>query len=470
MTSRRLDPHARRTSASEPLLADRSEPAPGPRPARRRELRLPVAPTPYRVIRDQLPNGLRLCTVEAPHLHWATVALYVRAGSRYETGATNGLSHFVEHMLFRGSARFPDSYALNRAIEEMGGTLYAETGRDYSLYQISLHPARVAGALDILGDLFTAPSFRDIDLERSIILEEILEDFDERGRKVNIDDLSREAAWPDHPLGFSIVGPAANVRRFGVPDVRRHFKRLYGGRNMVLCVAGRVRRTEVAAAARRAFRGVSPGRRAIPLAPRVSLDGPRFRRVWSDSAQTQLQLLFYALPEWDPGYAALVALLRILDDGMSTRLHYRICDQKGLAYNVNAALEPLFDTALLELDAACAHAKLPELLTEVIKIISEFREELVTPAELDKAKRRYLFDLEAGFDDLDGLCGWFGGTELFFRPYSHEERVRRMDRVTIKEVRKVARRVLRPDRLTAVAVGALESATARKVQRLLRGF
>jgi predicted Zn-dependent peptidase len=215
---------------------------------------------------------------------------------------------------------------------------------------------------------------------------------------------------------------------------------------------------------------VAAGRRAVPRAPRISQGGPRFRRVWSDSAQTQLQLLFYALPEWDPGYSALVALLRVLDDGMSTRLHYQVCDQKGLAYNVNAALEPLFDTALLELDAACAHPKLPELLAEVLRIVSEFRTQLVTPAELDKAKRRYLFDLEAGFDDLDGLCGWFGGTELFFRPYSHQERVRRMERVTAEEVRRVAQRVLRRERLTAVAVGALERSDARKVQRLLRDF
>jgi predicted Zn-dependent peptidase len=432
--------------------------------------RLPIAAIPYRVFRDQLANGLRIRTVEAHHLHWATVALYVRAGSRYETRKTNGLSHFVEHMLFRGSARFPDSFALNRSIEELGGTLYAETGRDYSLYQISLHPTRVGGALDILGDLFSSPSFRDIDLERSIILEEILEDFDERGRKVNIDDLSREAAWPDHPLGYSIVGPAANVRRFAVPDVRRHFRRLYGGRNMVLCVAGRVERAQILETARKAFRTVPPGKRAIPKAPRVILGGPRFRSVWSDSAQTQLQLLFYALPEWDPGYPALVALLRVLDDGMSTRLHYRICDQKGLAYNVNAALEPLFDTALLELDAACAHTKLPELVAEVLQILAEFRDKPVSPAELEKAKNRYLCDLEAGFDDIDGLCGWFGGTELFFRPYSHEERVRRMERVTAEEVKRVAQRVLRADRLTAVAVGALERPTARKVQRLLSAF
>jgi predicted Zn-dependent peptidase len=427
-------------------------------------------PVPYDVARDRLPNGIRLCTVEAPYLHWSTVAVYARAGSRYETPTSNGLSHFVEHMLFRGSARFPNSYMLNRAIEEKGGTLYAETGRDYSLYQISLHPSEVGAALEILGDLFAAPTFRDIDLERSIILEELLEDFDERGRNVNIDDLSRMEAWQGHPLGYSIAGPAKNVRRFGVPDVRRHFQRFYGGHNLVLCVAGRVNHARVRKMAGNAFQKVSSGRRAVPRAPKIVLAGPRFRSVWSDSAQSQLQVLFYALPEADPDYPALVTLLRILDDGMSTRLHYRVCDQKGLAYNCSASLEPLFDTALIEIDAACAHAKLPDLVIEVLQILGEFRTDLVSSSELEKAKSRYLCDLEAGFDDLDGLAGWFGGTELFFRPYSHAQRVARMQKVTAKDVHRVAQRLLRRERLTAVALGALDRATARKVRRLLEAF
>ncbi len=425
---------------------------------------------PYRVFRDQLGNGIRLCTVEAPYLHGATVAVYVRAGSRYESPATNGLSHFVEHMLFRGSSQFPSSFALNRAIEERGGTLHAETGRDYSLYQISLHPDEIGGALEILGDLFTTPTFRDIDLERSIILEEILEDFDERGRKVNIDDLAREDAWPGQPLGYSIVGPTRNVRRFKTEDVRRHFGRFYGGRNLVVCVAGRVRRGPVLRAARRAFAQVAPGRKAVPRPPRISLAGPRFRTSWNDSSQTQVQMLFYALPEWDRDYAAMVALLRVLDDGMSTRLHYRICDQKGLAYSVSAALEPLFDTTLLEVDAACAHAKLPELVREVLSILDELRTSPASDAELAKAKRRYRGDLEAGYDDIDGLCGWFGGTELFFRPDTHVERMRRMDKVTVGDLRRVARRVLRRERLTAVALGALERSQAREVRQQFRKF
>lgn len=427
-------------------------------------------PPPYRVARSLLPNGLRLVTVEAPHLHTATVCLYVRAGSRYETPATSGLSHFVEHMLFRGSAGYPDSLALNRAIEHLGGTLYAETGRDYSLYQVSLAPGEVAAGLAILGDLFRSPAFRDIDLERKIILEEILEDLDDRGRNVNVDDVSRAAVWRAHPLGMPITGPLANVRRFGAGDVRRHFKRFYGARNLVLCVAGPVGHPAVRRWAVSAFRGVPAGRRARAEPANGQDGGPIWKCVANEAAQTQVQVVFRALPDRDPDYMALAALLRVVDDGMSTRLHYRICDQKGLAYHVAASLEPLYDATLLEVDAACAHAKLPALVGEALAILAELREIRVSDEELGKAKRRYRGDLEASYDDLDGLAGWFGGTELFYRPRTHEQRARMMERVTAADIRRVARRVVRPERLTVAAVGSLSPTVRKRVEKIVRGF
>ena len=132
-------------------------------------------------------------------------------------------------------------------------------------------------------------------------------------------------------------------------------------------------------------------------------------------------MLFHALPETDPGYAALRALIRVLDDGMSTRLHYQICDQKGLAYSVAGSLHSYHDAALLEVDAACSHAKLPALVTETLAMLGRFREELVGEDELDKAKRRFVSDVESSYDDLDGLCGWFGGTELYTRGRSAGE-------------------------------------------------
>ena len=302
------------------------------------------------------------------------------------------------------------------------------------------------------------------------MIEEILEDLDDRGRNVNVDDQSRKLAWGKHPLGYPITGPMRNVRRFSIADVRAHFRRFYGAANMVLAVAGPLVPREVRQQAREAFARVRTGARRRPHAPEVAGRGPRFRAVHNESAQTQVHVLFHALPETDPGYAALRALIRVLDDGMSTRLHYQICDQKGLAYSVAGSLHSYHDAALLEVDAACSHAKLPALVTETLAMLGRFREELVGEDELDKAKRRFVSDVESSYDDLDGLCGWFGGTELYAAADPQEKRARALARVRPAEIRDVARRVLRPERLSVTAVGALGPALSRKVEKLVTSF
>ena len=256
---------------------------------------------PYRVARARLPNGLRLLTIQTPHLHTASVCLYVRAGSRYETAQTNGLSHFLEHMLFRGSGRYPSSFALNLAIEELGGTLYAETGRDYSLYQITLHPKQVERGLEILGDLFATPAFRDIDLERKIVVEEILEDLDDRGRNVNVDDQSRRLAWGDHPLGFPITGPMRNVKRFSIGDVRSHFRRFYGAANMVLAVAGPLAPRQVRDQARAAFARVHTGARRRPRAPEPPAAGRASAPFTTNPRRRRSTCCFTRCPRPIPG-------------------------------------------------------------------------------------------------------------------------------------------------------------------------
>jgi predicted Zn-dependent peptidase len=276
--------------------------------------------------------------------------------------------------------------------------------------------------------------------------------------------------WGDHPLGFPITGPLANVRGFTVRDVRAHFRRFYGAANMVLAVAGPVRLAQVERQARAAFTGVPRGKRQAPLAPRPAGRGPRFKAIHNESAQTQVHILFEALPETDPGYMALRALIRVLDDGMSTRLHYQICDQKGLAYSVAGSLHSYHDTALLEIDAACAHAKLPALLNESLAMLGDFRTQLVGEDELEKAKRRFVSDVEASYDDIDGLAGWFGGTELFTRADPQEKRAEALFRVRPEDIREVARRVIRPERLSVTSVGALSTKLARRVQQIVRDF
>jgi predicted Zn-dependent peptidase len=421
----------------------------------------------FRVDKGLLDNGLRVVTISLPHLHSATLVMYAKVGSRYETPADNGLSHFLEHMLFRGTKRHPSSYQLNYAIEELGGTLHAETGRDYSLYQIGLLPELVGEGVEIFGELLGAPKLQQIDLERQIILEEISEDMDERGRDLNLDDRTRAAMFPEHGLGQKITGPRDNVRRFSAADVRRHLKRFYGAKNLVFCVSGRVEHKKVMAAAKRALSSLPAGRAAHTEPPEELGGGPHHLYVESPGAQTQLAILFRALPEADPDYMALQMLSRVLDDGMSTRLHYTLCDQKGLAYYVQGGIEPFHDTALFEVQGAASHAKFAQLAEEALVLLDGFRQEKVAPKELEKARRRYRADLMAMFDEPDSMAGWFGGTELFYPPQSFATRAARMDAVTADDVLRVAQKVIRRERLVVGAAGALTKTQRARFEKVI---
>jgi predicted Zn-dependent peptidase len=422
----------------------------------------------FRATKNLLANGLSVVTVELPHLHTAALVFYARVGSRYESPKDNGLSHFLEHMLFRGTQRYQSSYALNYAIEELGGTLYAETGRDYSLYQISLDPELVPRGIALFGEIMGAPAFSQIELERQIILEEINEDLDEDGVDINLDDLARRVMFPGHALGQKITGPVENVQRFTEDDVRRHFAGFYGAKNLLFCVSGPVEEAHVLSAAGEAFARMPMGTMAQAEAPAEFHSGPILDYVDVPGSQTAVQLLFRALPESHPDYVALQALSRVMDDGMSTRLHYTLCDQKGLAYYVNGSIEPFHDTALFEIDGASAHAKFCPLVSQVLDLCGVFRREPVTDAELSKAKRRYRYDLATAFDDVDAMAGWYGGTELFYPAPQYDDKVARMEAVTAQDILRVAETVFQPDRLVVAGAGGLSAKQRRDVDKAIK--
>jgi predicted Zn-dependent peptidase len=421
-----------------------------------------------RSTRTTIGNGLRVVTVELPHLHTATLVLYVKVGSRLESPDDNGLSHFVEHMLFRGTERYPTSYDLNLAVESLGGTLYAETGRDYSLYQVTLVPELVEDGVALFGELFGRPRFADI--ERALILEEMNEDYDERGVEINAADIARGLLFEGHPLGQRIIGNRANVSRFSDADVRRHFERFYVARNAILAVAGPVDAAAVTAAAERHLAGLRAGEEARPEPALKRQTAANVRHVADAGSQSELELLWRALPETDPDYLASVALVRTLDDGMSTRLHYQLCDQLGLAYSLGAGLEPLHDVTLLEVSGATANAKVPELVTRLFELFRRYRDEPVSDAELAKAKRRYRYDLLSMHDDGNAMAGWFAGTALYYPPATLEERAAAMDRVTAADIQRVAQRILTADNLTLVVVGSLSRARIAEVKATVAEF
>src|SRR5450432_933721 len=194
---------------------------------------------------DFLENGLRVVSVELPHLHSSLLALYVRAGSRHETAEKSGVGHFLEHMFFRGSAAFPDSVAMNGAVEDVGGNLNGYTSRDHAFYFTPLHESGLTVGMSVLADMIGHPLLKEMELEREIILEEMLDEVDEKGVDIDLDNLSKATLWPGHPLSLKIAGTPETVRALTVKDLEEHHARFYGGRNLIVCAAGPLRHDKV---------------------------------------------------------------------------------------------------------------------------------------------------------------------------------------------------------------------------------
>ncbi|HUB10047.1 MAG TPA: pitrilysin family protein [Myxococcales bacterium] len=411
----------------------------------------------YRTESDTLGNGLRVITVELPHLHQGLLSVYVRAGSRHETPAKSGVSHFLEHLFFRGSERFPDSAAMHAAVEDAGGNLNGYTSRDHGVYFTPLYPSGLPVVCEVLGDVLAAPLLErpaEVELERQVILEEMLDEVDDRGRDIDLENLTKRTLWRGHPLALKIAGTPQTVRRLRIPDLVAHHRRWYGARNLVLCAAGPLEHGRVLELADRHFGRLHRGRRATERPPPRAPAGPVLHVFDHDESQTEFRLSFVAPPESHPDFLALVLVRRILDDGLSSRLPFEIVERRGLCYSVHCGIDGYDDVSVFEVEGAASHGKVARAIREICRILGRLAREGPTREELERAKLRHRMALEFTLDSAWDLAAWFGGTALFREPPTLEGRAEAVDAVGAAELVEVSRRILRRSNLTVTAVGS----------------
>ncbi len=418
--------------------------------------------------RRVLPNGLRVLTVPAPGLHSAMIALYVRAGSRHERPETNGVSHFLEHLFFRGSHDWPDTVAMNAAVESAGGNLNGITARDHGCYYTPIHADELPTGLAILGDMLRRPLLREMDVEREIILEEILDEVDGDGKDIDADNLSKRLAFGSHPLGFKIAGTPQIIRRLDEEQVRAHHARFYCGTNLVLCVAGPVREAEVVELAEEHLGALPRGRVSRDVAPPPWPDGPSLEHVQHEDAQSELCLNFPCPPEHHPDYPVHLVIRRILDDGLSSRLPFEVVERRGLAYSLHAGIDAFADAGMFAVDGACAPKKLPRVVDEILRVLAELTVRPVAEEELLRVQRRHRMTLAFSLDSAAELAGWYGSGEVLHAPEGFEERCLRVERVTAEDVLRVARATFTRKNLVAVFVGPSTVRARRELERVVR--
>ncbi|MBR2979035.1 MAG: insulinase family protein [Myxococcaceae bacterium] len=403
--------------------------------------------------RAVLKNGLRLVTIETPHLHSALVAVHVRVGSRHETAATNGVSHFLEHVIFRGSERFADSLEVNGLIEDAGGSLNGMTQRDQSHYDTPIHPRHLGLGLDVLGDLVSRPRFLGVELEREIILEEMMDELDMSGRDIDVGNLAMRLMFGGHPLGLKVAGTPESVRALTEADLRAHHARFYGAANMVVSVAGPVRHEEVLPMVESAFAALGRGEAAVEMAPVLLPNGPHIELVDLDESQIDLCLSFFGPPETHPDHLPLMLVRALLDDNITSWLQRDIVETRALAYSVRAGMELFSDAGTFDIEASCSPAKAMGVIEAVLSLLDRLREKPVPREELDRVLMRRRVSLDFHSDDLATLVNCFGAPELFRAPESFEETLAAMARVSPQQIQEVARRTFSADKLHLCAVG-----------------
>ena len=413
-----------------------------------------------------LPNGLRVLTSTMPHTRSVSVGIFVGAGSRYEDDALAGASHFLEHMLFKGTAKRPEPQLISSAIESVGGIINASTDREMTIYWIKVAADHFDLAIDVLADMVQHPLLADEEhqRERRVILEELAMTYDQPDAYADL--LIDQTLWPDQPMGRDIGGTRESVGALSRQTLVDYHAHQYAPKNSVVAIAGNVSHDEAVAAVERLLGGWAE---ATPLdwyrveppvegSPRVSLGHRK-------TDQAHIALAMDGISSLDPRRYAMGLLNTMLGEGMSSRLFMELRERRGLAYDVASHASHYRDCGALTVYCGVDPVNINEALRVVQHELGRMPND-VTDDELDKAKAFATGRLYLRLEDTRAVMSWMGGQELLYdKVRLPEEVVANVRAVTVSDVKAMAQEHLLPGAFKLAVVGPYRSEA--RFQKLL---
>ncbi|UCB43917.1 MAG: insulinase family protein [Dehalococcoidales bacterium] len=403
-----------------------------------------------------LNNGLRLITHAMPHTRSVSICIFLAVGSRYETGAEAGISHFIEHLCFKGTPKRATPKDIAAAIEGVGGILNAAADRELTLYWCKVAQPHFLLALDVLADILLNSKLdpADIERERQVIIEEIHAIKDSPYQRVSM--LTDELLWPDHPLGRDVAGNEESVLSITQDMITGFLAGRYLPASTVVAIAGDIQHEGVVGAVNEAFGGWSGQQPAGGYLAHEERPNPRLGMEVRDTEQTHLCLALPGLPLLHPKRYALDLLNTILGEGMSSRLFVEIRDNLGLAYSIHSYVEHLHDTGAMIIYAGVEHEKLPVAIKAILEQLASLYKP-VSNSELTKVKELSKGRLLLRMEDSRSVAGWAGGQEILTnRILSVDQVVSIIDAITAEQVVEVAQELIVEDRLRLAVVGPVK--------------
>ncbi len=410
--------------------------------------------TSHTVQKEILPNGLVVITEPMEHVHSVSVGVWLRAGSRREPADLNGISHFIEHMVFKGTGR-RTAEDIAREVDRLGGMLDAFTAKEMVCFNTRVLGEHLPKAFDILADIVLDPKFADEDIarEQSVILEEI------RMTQDNPEDLVHELFtqnfWNSHALGKPILGTPETVSSFTRPTLQKWFRESYAPNCLVITAAGNLTHKHLVELVSERFSKLAPAKDGVPdpkaeSAPHITLRSKR------ELEQVHICLGVAALPLTDRRRFAVSVLNNILGGGMSSRLFQNIRERQGLAYSIFSEMNSYRDTGALSVYAGTSLDTAAQVVRSVLDEFRRMKDELLDEEELRRAKDHLkgatLLALEGSGARMSSLARY----HLYFnRHFTPEQLIAMLESVTAEEVQQLAREFFEPSQVAASVVGNL---------------
>ena len=406
---------------------------------------------------SRLKNGLTVATADMPHMTSVSLGLWIGIGARYEPPEINGVCHFIEHLLFKGTKK-RSAKEISQAVEGIGGYMNAFTSEDATCFHSRACHDRFDELLDVLMDMLLNSKFDrvDIEKEREVIKEELAMYLDQPQHQVQ--ELLNATLWPNQPLGRPITGTDKTLDAMTRPQLLGYLRDNYVAGSVLVVVAGKLKHRQVVRSVARYAPRIKTGLRPGFAPAQNHQQGPKVRLLTKKTEQTQMALGIRTCSRHDQRRHALRLLNTILGENMSSRLFQVVREDRGLAYSIYSIPSFFDDTGDIVISAGLDTANLPKTLRLVVRELRRFTESPPAAAELRRARDYVIGQIDLGLESTDNQMNWLGeqllGYGRIFRP---AEVKRRLRAITGKEIRAAAKDFFLPDRLNLALVSPLES-------------
>lgn len=400
------------------------------------------------------PNGLRLITAPMENTKSVMVLVLVATGSRYEAPENNGISHFLEHLMFKGTAKRPGTLDISNELDSIGAEYNAFTSKEYTGYYVKCAADKMDTALDVISDIFQNSKFdeKEMNKERGPIKEEINMYFDNPSSHVSL--LFDELIYGDQPLGWNVAGKKEIIDAIRRENVVKYFSTRYFAKSTVICVAGNIDQEATKEKVAKYFNNIREADIIKPVPAIESQTGPRFKIFNKQTDQTHINLGFRAYGCLHPKLEALGALSFILGGGMSSRLFVEIREKRGLAYLIGAGTASYDETGDFVIHAGLNNENLIPALKIVLEEAKKITSELVSEKELNRTKDYAKGRLAIGLETSDAWASFYGHQELLEnRILTPEEKLAKITAVTREDILETAKDILKPGKLNLAIVG-----------------